>query len=119
MSHRLLAVPLAVLLAAASLAGGLCPSGGCPLTALRSMDCCERGGWTQPSCCDRTAPVDAVVAGPVVSVRTADGVAVSPLPAGLVGSIEVTPLRLALPRPRSHSLAPPGTLIAQHTALLL
>lgn len=83
-------------------------------------DCCEKGpGFNAPDCC------------PDAAARTAPWL----VPAGAVGHdalvVRLVVAPVALPRPPAPSaaafrtvarhcgLAPPGTLIAQHTSLLL
>lgn len=118
MLRRLTVLLLIGILSVANVARGLCPSGGCPLPALSSMDCCQRGGWTKPSCCDR-AQVGAAVAGAAATVRPVDGVAPMASHAVSIAYHATPPATVPALPPSIGSLAPPGTLIAQHTALLL
>ena len=118
MPRRLASLLLAAVVALAGLTVGPCPDGRCAMTAAKAMTCCQRDGLTKPSCCppvehlskqvvppaaDRPAQMMAYVAAQPLAVVLA---ALPPAPAA--------PLPIA-----ARGAPPPGTLIAQHTSLLL
>lgn len=98
-----------------------CPDGRCAAVQARSMECCKQGGLTRPPCCDTeqlshatTAPA-AVERG--IDVRTGSAGVHAPAALSLVVA---TPNRARRPvHDAARGKAPPGTLIAQHTSLLL
>lgn len=119
MARRLASLLLSAVLALAGLTVGPCPDGRCAMQAAPAMDCCPTGGLHEPSCCP---PVDQLgqrslqPAGserPLQAVALAAGLPVPP-------AIAAPPAAAAVaPRAVVGTAAPPGTLIAQHTSLLL
>jgi hypothetical protein len=85
--------------------------------AAPSHACCDRDGITSPPCCPETGQVAQQQAA-ASSDRTSHAiqlVAAVPVPAGLA-----TFVRTAIEPPRPVPLgAPPGTLVSQHTSLLV
>lgn len=118
MARRVVSVLLTAVLALASLTVGPCPDGRCAMTAAKAMTCCQRDGLTKPSCCPPIEHLSQQVVPPATE-----------RPAQLVAYIASQPLALALaalapapldPAPTAaRGAPPPGTLIAQHTSLLV
>ena len=116
--RRLGSLLLTVALALGSIS--LCPKGNCPMVQKAAHDCCDKGpGLAAPSCCPDAAGRSAPWLAPAGASELH----------GLVVRLVTAPI--ALPRPlapsaaafatvaSSHGPAPPGTLTAQHTSLLL
>lgn len=118
MLRRLAALLLTAVVALAGLTVGPCPDGRCAMTAAKAMSCCQRDGLTKPSCCP---PVEHL--GQQVVPPAADR------PAQLLAHVAAQPLAVVLaaepPAPSAplpiaaRGAPPPGTLIAQHTSLLV
>lgn len=118
MAPRLLSLLLTALVALAGVALGPCPQGRCAAMQAASHDCCKRDGLTRPSCCPPAGQLSQQQAPPALE-RAADGiqvVATRPVPVVLAG---LAPAPHDTPRRIDPAAAPPGTLIAQHTSLLV
>jgi len=118
MLRRAAILLLTAVLAFAGLTVGSCPQGHCAMRQAKATTCCQQGGITKPSCCPTSEQIGQRAVPPAGDrpAETVAHVAGQPLP-----------LVLAAPRPAwpgaplriEPGTAPPGTLIAQHTALLL
>jgi hypothetical protein len=118
MLRRAAVLLLTTVLASAGLTVGACPQARCAMRQAKAMTCCQHGGLTRPSCCP---PVERIGqrATPPATDRPADAVAHAAwLPLSLVLAAPARALPGAALRIEPGT-APPGTLIAQHTALLL
>jgi len=122
MSRRPAAVLLSAAIAIAGLIGAPCVTRACAMVQARQMDCCKAtgAGIRAPRCCTGSREVSRQ-ATPATVTRVAN----SPAPAMSVATMPV----VAQTAEPTHALrfahlpngtAPPGgTLIAQHTLLLL
>ena len=124
MPRRTLIVVLTTVLAFAGLTVGSCPQARCAMRQAPAMDCCKEAdsgaqSLSKPNCCP---PVEQIgqAATPPAADRPADGIAhVAALALPVALAAPLAPRRVAIPLRVDPGLAPPGTLIAQHTALLL
>jgi len=123
MPRRTLIVVLTTVLAFAGLTVGSCPQARCAMRQAPAMDCCKEAdsgaqSLSKPNCCPPVEQIGQRATPPAVD-RPADGivhVASQALPVVLVAPVLV---RAGVTPRIEPGLAPPGTLIAQHTALLL
>lgn len=109
---------LTMLIALAGVGVGACPQGRCAAMQAAAHDCCKQNGLTRPSCCPETEQLSQQPAAPGLE-RAADGIhlaAAQRVPIVLAASAPRLP---QAPRAIDPGAAPPGTLIAQHTSLLL
>lgn len=119
--------PAALLLAAAMIVAGVVASpcagnAACAMVAARPMDCCKGpgAGISAPRCCHGSQQVSrgatpVITEGPVQSAPPAPAMQVRSVVVAFVHSTHVF-----APRRVDAGAAPPGgTLIAQHTSLLL
>jgi hypothetical protein len=118
MLRRFITLLLTLTVALGGLTSAACASGRCAMMQQR-MRCCEDGLHAERSCCGRSAQLAAPQA-PAALERPASGGAFVALPLAPLALASLSVGRgpiTALPIPISH--APPPTLIAQHTSLLL
>jgi len=117
MTRHLGTLLLAALIALTGITVGPCLQGRC--AAMQAAhDCCKRDGFHKPSCCPATEHLSRAQAVPALE-RAADGIqlaAMQPVPVVLAPCAPALPEAL---REIDPGTAPPGTLIAQHTSLLL
>ena len=122
--RRVTVLLLTIVLACAGLTVGSCPQAHCAMRAPKAMACCkqaaptERQSLSKPNCCPPVEQIGQRATPPAVD-RPADGivhVASQALPVVLAAPVLV---RAGVTPRIEPGLAPPGTLIAQHTALLL
>lgn len=124
MLRRAAVVLLATVLAFAGLTVGACPQARCAMRQAPAMDCCRQAGpdealrLSKPNCCPPVAQI-APPAAPAAVDRPADTIAYTAALAVPVVLPAPAPRRAAAPSRIDPGLAPPGTLITQHTALLL
>jgi hypothetical protein len=122
MTRRLAALLLTIAMTLAGVLATPCVSrAACAMAQARPMDCCAgKPGISAPSCCDGKSRLarDAIPATLERSAPTAAQTLDTPLPAPLAPVI-VNAHSDALPRIDSRAAPPGGTLIAQHTSLLL
>lgn len=118
MARRLGSLLLTAVLALAGLTVGPCPDGRCAMSQAKAMSCCQRDGLTKPSCCPPFEQVGQQPAPPAAD-RPAQAVAhVAAQPVALAFAT-LAPAPLA-PLPAAvRGAPPPGTLLTQHTSLLL
>jgi hypothetical protein len=118
MARRLGSLLLTAVLALAGLTVGPCPDGRCAMTAAKAMSCCQRDGLTKPSCCPPVEHLSQQVVPPAAErpAQMVACVAGQPL-AGAIATLAPAPLDPAPTAARG--APPPGTLIAQHTSLLV
>jgi len=118
MPRRLATLLLALTLVVAGIGSAACPGGNC-FSAAKKMDCCPTGGLHAPSCCP---PAEEL------SQRATTPAADRPIQHQLAAAVlHVVPVVLAAPQalpsgaPRAIDPAagPPGSLLAQHTSLLV
>ena len=119
MFRRAAVLLLTVVLAFAGLTMGACPQAQCTMRQAKTMSCCQHTeGLSRPCCCPTAERISQPATPPAVD-RPADTVAhvawqvLPALPAAPAPTLVSAPLRI------DPGTAPPGTLIAQHTALLL
>jgi len=116
--HRLSTLAIAAFLVLGNIT--LCPSGRCPMTQGAGRDCCSKGqGLKSPDCCptsfQRGAPRLAATGGAHRTVAS---------PLALHLSAAFVPPSPRLDEARRFAAiapgpAPPGSLLARHTSLLL
>ncbi len=118
MPRRLASLLLTMLIALAGVGVGACPQGRCAAMQAAAHDCCKRDGLTRPSCCPATEHLSQQQAPPALE-RAADGIQFAAAQAVPVVLAAPAPHLPEAPRDIDPGAAPPGTLIAQHTSLLL
>lgn len=118
MVRRLATLLLTAVLAFAGLAVGPCPDGRCAMSQAGAKDCCPRDGWTKPSCCPPAEQVGQRSVPPAAE-RPAPALAVAAAPAMAMTPVLLVPVQALTAPPDVAGPAPPATLIAQHTSLLL
>lgn len=117
MRRRWISIVLAAIVALAGLTVGPCPDGRCAMSAATSKACCKRDGLTKPSCCPplEIAPLQAVSSAIERTTSMLSHAAMQPAvwarPATVVSSVAAG---IADP-----GTGPPGTLVRQHTSLLI
>ncbi len=120
--RRLAALLIAIALVLTGASAVPCPDGSCATVQARSMACCQQDGLTRPSCCDEPAQIGRTV--PVgAPERALDlGTTHAGIHAPALAPTEVAlvaPAASRSTRERARAQAPPDTLVARHTSLLL
>jgi len=118
MLRRLASLLLTLLIALAGVGVGACPQGRCAAMQAAAHDCCKQNGLTKPSCCPETEQLSQQQATPALD-RAADGIQYAAAQPVAVVLASAAPRLPEAPRDIDPGAAPPGTLIAQHTSLLL
>jgi len=119
MLRRLATGLLVLAVALGGLSTAACAGGRCPMMRQQRLRCCEDGLHAERGCCGSAARLAATQA-PATLERPVNSVAHAALPlvpAALAATLVTRGPIAAAPMALSH--APPLTLIAQHTSLLL
>jgi hypothetical protein len=122
MIRRLAALLLSVVMLLAGVVAAPCTSHAtCAMAQARPMDCCAgKNGISAPGCCEGKSQLSRSAAPATVegSAQTASTPPGTLLPA--LAAVVIVPTAINLPARIDARAAPPGgTLIAQHTSLLL
>lgn len=118
MLRRFATLLLALALIGAGFGTGACPAGSC-LTAAKKMDCCPTGGLHKPSCCPPAEQLSQPATAPAAD-RPIQHLLAAAVLHGVPLAVAAAPARLVgVPRTIDPAAGPPGSLIAQHTSLLV
>ena len=119
MLRRTAVLLLTVALAFAGLTVSACPQAWCTMRQAKTTSCCQHTeGLSRPCCCPTAERISQPATPPAVD-RPADTVAHVAWQVLPVLSAAPAPTRVSAPLRIDPGTAPPGTLIAQHTALLV
>ena len=122
MNRRLAALLLAAAIVLAGVVAGPCAGGACALAQARQMDCCKDAGAgiSAPRCCDGhrqlSRPATPATVERVLAASAAVPICDAPVVLASSGSAQPSLLLRRIP---PGSAPPGGSLIAQHTSLLL
>ena len=122
MSRRLTALLLVAAIVLAGVMAGPCAGRACAMAQARQMDCCKDAGVgiSAPRCCDGHHELSRAATPATVErvLPASAAVPISDAPVVLASSAAAQP-SMVLRRIPPGSAPPGGSLIAQHTSLLL
>jgi hypothetical protein len=123
MRRRLATLLLSAAMILASVLAGPCmSSASCPLAQGQQIDCCKGpgAGISAPRCCDGRHQVGRTAPPATAERQVHSGLAAPAMPVAPVAVEPTDPSQLFAPQRVDAATAPPGgTLVAQHTSLLL
>lgn len=118
MPRRLATLLLALTLVVAGFGSAACPGGSC-FSAAKKMDCCPKGGLHAPSCCPPAEQLSQRATAPAADRPIQQALAAAVLHVVPVALAAPSALPPGAPRIIDPAAGPPGSLIAQHTSLLV